>query len=485
MSGLLLACCFWSNLPASAQSESAVSVDFARDIRPILARHCYDCHGPMKQSGGLQLDRKEFAEAGGSTGLPIVGGTLETNELLRRVSSDDASFRMPRGAESLSAAEIGLIRNWVRQGTPWPQPARPSDDNVTDLGFWQKLQIAAGDAAEWLKPQDVDFRSVQPLLYVGLIIICFYLLSRRMRSSAGTKAGDSPSEQRRWRDWLLCVRERHYAAALLLLLAVGVMVVLRGQNQALAAQNANLKQRVGELLGKLTVLENPIRSWTTLRKPRRPSHPKQLSGNYYRGNCERDPELFNNGNYLTASFRIALCDARKEVLQVNDIVMPGKLYVRFDLERAPHATTKLYTQAIIDAISLSKRTSRSKPTSLKDSSLKLNVLEEEQHWSAYFPIADVPELATTESTGLFYVNYHGRAHYGIQYDVKIEAGRIAAESELWMGCMSVRGAVNVPPPNWIPFCEWFDYRPLPVIVGKNTDNPRLLGIEEHLEQTKP
>ena len=67
--------------------------------------------------------------------------------------------------------------------------------------------------------------------------------------------------------------------------------------------------------------------------PIRPDHPKQVAGTYYRGNCERNPSLFNNGNYLTATFRVSVCDSQHRDLQVGDAIPTDGLFVRMELER--------------------------------------------------------------------------------------------------------------------------------------------------------
>ena len=66
---LWLAVCAW-RVPAMA----AEPVDFVRDVRPILAAHCFDCHGDEKQESGLRLDAAAGLVAGGNSGPAIVAG---------------------------------------------------------------------------------------------------------------------------------------------------------------------------------------------------------------------------------------------------------------------------------------------------------------------------------------------------------------------------------------------------------------------------
>src|SRR5256885_4801067 len=49
-------------------ASSAAVIDFARDVRPILAQNCYKCHDASHRKGGLQLDEKKRALAGGDSG---------------------------------------------------------------------------------------------------------------------------------------------------------------------------------------------------------------------------------------------------------------------------------------------------------------------------------------------------------------------------------------------------------------------------------
>ena len=53
-------------------------VDFVRDVQPIFAKHCYECHGEKKQKSGLRLDLKAAALKGGDEHGPnIVAGRVE------------------------------------------------------------------------------------------------------------------------------------------------------------------------------------------------------------------------------------------------------------------------------------------------------------------------------------------------------------------------------------------------------------------------
>src|SRR5262245_65608744 len=82
----------------SAAADSKSSVDFNRDIRPILSKNCYACHGPDAKSRTtkMRLDQRESATAKNKKGkAPIVPGKPDESELIRRVSSKDEADHMP------------------------------------------------------------------------------------------------------------------------------------------------------------------------------------------------------------------------------------------------------------------------------------------------------------------------------------------------------------------------------------------------------
>src|SRR5262245_9697772 len=96
----------------------AADVDFARDVRPLLQKNCFRCHGERKQEGGLRLDIRRRAFAGGDTGTGIVPGKAE-GELLKRITTRDEKHVMPPG-EPLVDADIATLRAWITQGAKWP-----------------------------------------------------------------------------------------------------------------------------------------------------------------------------------------------------------------------------------------------------------------------------------------------------------------------------------------------------------------------------
>jgi len=102
----------------SAQS----TVEFNRDIRPILSDRCYYCHGPDEktQEADLRLDTREGALQDGA----IVPGKPDESELFYRISTDDLADIMPQPKakkQKLTKDEIALFRRWIEEGAHYQE----------------------------------------------------------------------------------------------------------------------------------------------------------------------------------------------------------------------------------------------------------------------------------------------------------------------------------------------------------------------------
>lgn len=91
---------------------------FENKVRPVLARHCYSCHGPDKQFSGLRVDSRAALLRGGKRGAALSPGDVEGSLLLRAVRHE--AIPMPLGGK-LQDAEIAALAEWVKQGAVWPE----------------------------------------------------------------------------------------------------------------------------------------------------------------------------------------------------------------------------------------------------------------------------------------------------------------------------------------------------------------------------
>ncbi len=98
-------------------------LDFFEDrIRPLLTRHCLECHGPQKSESELRLDSRDAILAGGSSGnAGAVAGEPDTSLIVQAVRHA-GDFEMPPNRK-LSENEIADLVRWVEMKLPWPKSA--------------------------------------------------------------------------------------------------------------------------------------------------------------------------------------------------------------------------------------------------------------------------------------------------------------------------------------------------------------------------
>jgi hypothetical protein len=100
--------------------------DFEREVRPILARKCFACHGPALQKSHLRLDRRADMLRGGESGIPAIEpGKSAASLLIRYVSGADAKLVMPPAGPRLTVPEIAALRDWIDAGAVWPGSVEP------------------------------------------------------------------------------------------------------------------------------------------------------------------------------------------------------------------------------------------------------------------------------------------------------------------------------------------------------------------------
>ncbi|MBK7998760.1 MAG: DUF1553 domain-containing protein [Verrucomicrobia bacterium] len=119
-------------------AERSATIDFGRDIRPILSDNCFTCHGPDKdqRKAGLRLDTKEDAFKKFDSGdYAIVPGKPDQSRVLAVVTlppDDDDHMPPTKTGKKLSAAQVDLLRRWIAQGAKWAEhwsyvaPERPA-----------------------------------------------------------------------------------------------------------------------------------------------------------------------------------------------------------------------------------------------------------------------------------------------------------------------------------------------------------------------
>ena len=102
---------------------AAQTVEFNRDVRPILSDKCFACHGAdaNHRKADLRLDLADSATADRKGSRAIVPGDLAKSDVWKRVTHADPEEVMPppETNKSLSAAEKETIRKWIEQGAKY------------------------------------------------------------------------------------------------------------------------------------------------------------------------------------------------------------------------------------------------------------------------------------------------------------------------------------------------------------------------------
>jgi len=133
--------CLLVTAGTSQAADEPVGPAFLREVRPILKAHCFRCHGPSSSEGELRLDRKSLALKGGETGAAIQIGRPGASLLVQMIEGrGPGDSRMPPEGEgrALRAAEIRLIRDWIKKGARWPDGI---DDDADRLSLWSLRPI--------------------------------------------------------------------------------------------------------------------------------------------------------------------------------------------------------------------------------------------------------------------------------------------------------------------------------------------------------
>jgi mono/diheme cytochrome c family protein len=141
---VIVASCFLAassnNVCLAADSDS---VDFSRDIRPVLSASCFACHGPDAEAreAELRLDDEASATKLHDGEAAIVAGSREKSTVFQRLVTDDPDLIMPPpdSGHEMTAEQIELVGRWIDQGAKFdlhwsfrPLVQRPVPENGAD-----------------------------------------------------------------------------------------------------------------------------------------------------------------------------------------------------------------------------------------------------------------------------------------------------------------------------------------------------------------
>ncbi len=112
-----------SSLSIAAEPALPERIEFNRDVRPILADHCFVCHGPdnNKREAELRLDNELGLRGTAKKPGVVIPGKLGESELVRRIFNTDPEEMMPppMAEKPLTDRQKAILKTWIEQGANW------------------------------------------------------------------------------------------------------------------------------------------------------------------------------------------------------------------------------------------------------------------------------------------------------------------------------------------------------------------------------
>ena len=148
----------WGETIASA--PAATTVDFEREVVPILLRHCSGCHNPSDKAGGLSLLSRDTALAAGESGEPaITPGKPDESYVVTRI---EAGEMPPKGkGKPLGDDQVATLKRWIESGAAWPKtrdlsPFELTTETRAGRDWWSfrspaRPPIPAVKNAQWVR----------------------------------------------------------------------------------------------------------------------------------------------------------------------------------------------------------------------------------------------------------------------------------------------------------------------------------------------
>ncbi len=143
-------------------AKTANEIDFEKQIKPLFAKHCIDCHKAEKNESGYRLDLGDLAIKGGDRGAAIVPGKSADSLLFQALIGKGDVTAMPYEKPRLPDDQIELIRKWIDGGAKLPAGDSTTKDEVAKNNHWSFQPIKRPAMANF-KFQISNFKFQNPI----------------------------------------------------------------------------------------------------------------------------------------------------------------------------------------------------------------------------------------------------------------------------------------------------------------------------------
>ena len=107
--------------------HAAAPVDYVKEVKPLLATACVQCHSSSRPKGGFRLDTAAAALKGGDSGDAILRGRAQESLFIRLLDgAHDDIPQMPYKRNALTTEQVDLLKRWINEGAQAPTDEQPS-----------------------------------------------------------------------------------------------------------------------------------------------------------------------------------------------------------------------------------------------------------------------------------------------------------------------------------------------------------------------
>ena len=136
-------------------ASAPAAVDYLREIKPLFATACVQCHDATKAKGGLRLDTAAALMKGGDSGASIVIGKADESLLLQILNGPHGDIpQMPYKRNPLTVEQVGVVKQWINEGAKAPATEEPS--KWTHWAFVAPRRPAVAETSKYKSQNPID-----------------------------------------------------------------------------------------------------------------------------------------------------------------------------------------------------------------------------------------------------------------------------------------------------------------------------------------